>query len=84
MGHLFVSHFELCSESGLSHRFLSTIYSIFRVTFSIFRVTYCVKHNIISVIFNDTVEDDISRGVVETKNGLTVPPLVGGRKYLNV
>ena len=34
--------------------------------YSIFRVTYFVKHNIISVIFNDTVQDNISIGLAET------------------
>ena len=38
--------------------------------YSVFRVTYSPKghpkHNIISVIFNDTVQDNISRGLAES------------------
>ena len=34
--------------------------------YSVFRVTYCVKHNLIYVIFNDTVQEEISIGLAET------------------
>ena len=37
-----------------------------RIAYCVLRIAYCVKHNIISVIFNDTVQDDISRGLAET------------------
>ena len=41
-------------------------YYLSRMGYSVFRVTYCVKHNIISVIFNDTVQEEISIGLAET------------------
>ena len=44
----------------------STIYHVLRIGYSVFRVTYCVKNNLIYVIFNDTVQDEISRGLAET------------------
>ena len=48
----------------------STMYRVFRVTYCVLRIAYSPKghpkHNIIYVIFNDTVQDNISRGLAET------------------
>ena len=44
----------------------STMYRVLRIAYCVLRIAYFVKHNIISVIFNDTVQDNISRGLAET------------------
>ena len=45
--------------------YLSRI-GILRIAYCVLRIPYSVKHNMICVIFNHTVEDDISGGLAET------------------
>ena len=63
------------STNGLSHRFGQ--YYLSRIAYCVLRIAYCVlriayspkghpKHNIISVTFNDTVQDNIWRALAET------------------
>ena len=44
----------------------STMYRVFGIAYCVLRIAYCVKDNIVSVIFNDTVQYYISRGLAET------------------
>ena len=69
------------SKRGLSHRF-GQLY-LLRIAYCVLRIAYCVKHDIISVIFNDTVQDDISRGLAETMIMALITPSLLGRKALS-
>ena len=42
------------------------MYRVLRIAYCVWILATCVKHNIISVIFNDTVQDNISRGLAES------------------
>ena len=42
------------------------MYRVLRIAYSVCFFATCVKHNIISVIFNDTVQENISRDLAES------------------
>ena len=44
----------------------SSFQPVLCIAYSVLHIPYFVKHNIISVIFNDTVQCNISRGLAET------------------
>ena len=44
----------------------STIYRVLGIAYCVLRIAYCVKHKITYVIFNDTVQYYILRGLAET------------------